>query len=163
MYLAALALAEEAIHLTTPYLVPDARMMDTLTRAAMRGVDVKIILPGHSDSELAFHAGRSNYAALLEAGVKVYERGTEAILHAKTAVVDTIWSTVGTTNMDSWSFLHNDEVNVVILGRDFATKLETVFEADLRESHQIRAEEWKSRPVTDRVKEWMTRLFRRWL
>lgn len=163
MYLAAFNFAEKAIHLTTPYLVPDEQTLKALADAAERGVDVKIILPGHSDSDVVFHAGRSHYAKLLESGVKLYERGTEAILHAKTAVIDRIWSTVGTTNLDFWSFLHNDEVNVVILGHNFATTLETVFEADLRESHPIHLEEWKQRPFTDRVKEWFASLFRRWL
>ncbi len=65
--------------------------------------------------------------------------------------------------MDLWSFLHNDEVNAVILGRDFATKMEVVFEEDLRESNPIRLEEWKKRPFTDRVKEWFTNLFGHWL
>jgi len=163
MYLSAFTYAEHSIHLTTPYVVPDAQMLNALTHAAERGVDVKIILPGHSDSDVVFYAGRSYYTALLDAGVKVYERGTESILHAKTAVIDRIWSTVGTTNMDFWSFLHNDEVNAVILGRDFATKLEAVFQTDLRESTQIRSEEWKTRPFTDRVKEWFANLLGRWL
>jgi cardiolipin synthase len=163
MYLSAFTCAEHSIHLTTPYVVPDAQMLNALTHAAERGVDVKIILPGHSDSDVVFYAGRSYYTALLDAGVKVYERGTESILHAKTAVIDRIWSTVGTTNMDFWSFLHNDEVNAVILGRDFATKLEAVFQADLRESTQIRLAEWKTRPFTDRVKEWFANLLGRWL
>jgi cardiolipin synthase len=163
MYLSAFTYAENSIHLTTPYLLPDAQIMKALADAAARGVEVKIILPGHSDSDVVFYAGRSYYTALLEAGVQVYERGTDAILHAKTAVIDGIWSTVGTTNMDSWSFLHNDEVDTVVLGRGFATKLEAVFEADLRESTQIRLDEWKQRAFTDRVKEWFTNLFGRWL
>jgi len=163
MYLSAFASAENSIHLTTPYLVPDEQMMKALTRAAERGVDVKIILPATNDSNVLFYAGRSYYTALLESGVKVFERGTDSILHAKTAVIDGIWSTVGTTNMDSWSFLHNDEVNAVILGRDFATQMEGVFEADLRESTQIRLDEWKQRPFTDRVKEWLADLFGHWL
>ena len=163
MYLSAFTYAEHSIHLTTSYVVPDAQMLNALTQAAERGVDVQIILPGHSDSAVVFYAGRSHYTALLGAGVKVYERGTEAILHAKTAVIDRIWSTVGTTNLDFWSFLHNDEVNAVILGRGFATKLEAAFQADLRESTQIHSDEWKARPFTDRVKEWFTRLFGRWL
>ncbi|HYA03372.1 MAG TPA: phospholipase D-like domain-containing protein [Syntrophobacteria bacterium] len=119
MYVSAFTYAENIIHLTTPYLVPDEQMMKALTHAAERGVDVKIILPANNDSNLVFYAGRSHYTALLESGVKLYERGTESILHAKTAVIDSLWSTVGTTNMDPWSFLHNDEVNVVILGHDF--------------------------------------------
>jgi len=163
MYLSAFTYAEHAIHLTTPYIVPDAQMLNALTHAAERGVDVKIILPGHSDSDVVFYAGRSYYTALLDAGVKVYERGTESILHAKTAVIDRIWSTVGTTNLDFWSLLHNDEVNAVILGREFATKLDAMFEADLRESHQIRLEEWRKRPFVDRVKEWFASLLGRWL
>lgn len=163
MYLAAFNFAEKAIHLTTPYLVPDDQALKALANAAERGVDVKIILPGRSDSDVVFHAGRAHYTTLLESGVKLYERGTEAILHAKTAVIDRVWSTVGTTNLDFWSFLHNDEINVVILGRSFATKVETVFEADLRESHQIRLEEWRQRPLTDRMKEWFASLFGRWL
>jgi cardiolipin synthase len=163
MYVSAFTCAEHTIHLTTPYLVPDAQMTKALTHATERGVDVKIILPATNDSNLVFFAGRSYYTELLEAGVKLYERRTDSILHAKTAVIDSIWSTVGTTNMDSWSFLHNDEVNAVILGRDFATKMEVVFEADLRESNQIRLEEWKKRPFTERVKEWFTDLFGRWL
>ncbi len=163
MYVSAFTYAENIIHLTTPYLVPDEQMMKALTHAAERGVDVKIILPGTNDSSLVFYAGRAYYTELLESGVKLYERRTDSILHAKTAVIDSIWSTVGTTNMDLWSFLHNDEVNAVILGRDFATKMEVVFEEDLRVSNQIRLEEWKTRPFTDRVKEWFTNLFGHWL
>ena len=163
MYLAAFSFAEKAIHLTTPYLVPDGQTLKALADAAERGVDVKIILPGRSDSDVVFHAGRAHYTTLLESGVTLYERGTESIMHAKTAVIDGFWSTVGTTNLDFWSFLHNDEINVVILGCDFATRVEAMFEADLRESHQIRLEEWKHRPFADRVKEWFARLFARWL
>jgi len=163
MYLSAFTYAENVIHLTTPYFVPDAQMMQALTDAAERGVDVKMILPGSNDSNLVFHAGRSYYAALLESGVKVYERGTEAILHAKTAVIDGLWSTVGTTNMDSWSLLHNDEVDAVIVGRDFAAKMEAMFEEDLAASKQIHLAEWNTRPSTDRVKEWFTSVFGRWL
>jgi cardiolipin synthase len=163
MYVSAFTYAETFIHLTTPYFVPDEQMMEALTHAAERGVDVKIILPGASDSALLFYAGRSYYTHLLESGVKLYERRTDSMLHAKTAVIDSIWSTVGSTNMDLLSFLNNDEVNAVILSRDFATKMEVMFEEDLRESNQIRLEEWKRRPFTDRVKEWFINLFGHWL
>jgi cardiolipin synthase A/B len=163
MYLSAFTYAEHSIHLTTSYVVPDAQMLSALTHAAERGVDVKIILPGHSDSDVVFYAGRWHYTALLDAGVKLYERGTGSILHAKTAVIDRIWSTVGSTNLDYWSLLHNDELNAVILGRDFATQMEGVFEADLRESTPIRVDEWEQRPFRDRVKEWFTSLLGRWL
>jgi cardiolipin synthase len=163
MYVAAFAYAENLIHLTTPYFVPDEQMIKALTNAAERGVDVKIIVPGASDSALAYYAGRSYYTHLLESGVKLYERRPDSMLHAKTAVIDSIWSTVGSTNMDLMSFLNNDEVNAVILSRDFATKMEVMFEEDLRESNQIHLEEWKKRPYTDRVKEWFINLFGHWL
>ena len=85
------------------------------------------------------------------------------MVHAKTAVIDNIWSTVGSTNMDLTSFLHNDEVNAIILGRDFATEMEVLFEEDLRQSQEILLEEWKKRPLWDRFKEWFIKLFGRWL
>ncbi len=163
MYLSAFTYAEDFIHLTTPYFVPDEQVVKALTHAAERGVDVKIILPGASDSALAYYAGRSYYTHLLESGAKLYERRTDSMLHAKTAVIDSIWSTVGSTNMDLMSFLNNDEVNAVILSRDFATKMEVMFQEDLRQSNQIHLEEWKKRPYTDRVKEWFIHLFGHWL
>ena len=163
MYVSAFTYAEKFIHLTTPYFVPDEQMIKALTQAAERGVDVKVILPGASDSVLIFYAGRSYYTQLLKSGGKLYERRTDSMLHAKTAVIDSIWSTVGSTNMDLLSFLNNDEVNAVILSRDFATKMEVMFEEDLRESTQIHLEEWKKRPFTDRVKEWFINLFGHWL
>ena len=85
------------------------------------------------------------------------------MLHAKTAVIDSIWSTVGSTNMDLLSLLYNYEANAVILSRDFATKMEVMFDEDLRESNQIHLEEWKIRPFSDRVKEWFINLFGHWL
>jgi cardiolipin synthase len=94
--------------------------------------------------------------------VKLYEH-RDAMLHAKTAVIDGVWSTVGSTNMDLWSFLRNDEVNAIILGRDFATEMEAMFEKDIEKSNQILLEQWKKRPFKDRMKEWLTRLLQYWL
>ena len=85
------------------------------------------------------------------------------MLHAKTAVIDGIWSTVGSTNMDLWSFLRNDEVNAVILSQDFANKIETMFQKDIENSHQINRREWKKRPLGGRMKEWFSRLMAHWL
>jgi cardiolipin synthase len=85
------------------------------------------------------------------------------MLHAKTAVIDGVWSTVGSTNMDLWSFLRNDEVNAVILGRDFAAEMEAMFEKDIEESHQIHLGQWKKRAFSERAKEWSARLLQYWL
>jgi cardiolipin synthase len=162
MYVSAFAYAENSIHLTTAYFAPDNQALDALIRAAERGVDVRIVLPGASDSVLLYYAGRSYYTRLLESGVKLYER-RNSMIHAKTAVIDNIWSTVGSTNMDLTSFLHNDEVNAIILSRDFAAEMESLFEEDLRQSNRILLEEWKKRPLWDRFKEWFIKLFGHWL
>lgn len=162
MYLAAITFAAKTIHLTSPYFVPDKQMLNALIGAAARGVDVKIILPSQSDSEMTLFAGRSHYSSLLKAGVQLYEL-RDAILHAKTAVIDGVWSSVGSTNMDLWSFLRNDEVNAVILGRDFAAQMEAMFVRDLERSDRIDLESWKRRPFHERMREWISRLFGYWL
>lgn len=162
MYVSAVTFAENSVHLTNSYFIPDRQLIKALSDAAGRGVDVKIVLPSVSDSPLAFYAGRYYYSDLLKSGVKLYER-RNAILHAKTAVIDGVWSTVGSTNMDFWSFLNNDEVNAIILSRQFAVEMERMFGRDLEESVQIRSEEWKKRPLFPRIREWFAHLFARWL
>jgi cardiolipin synthase len=85
------------------------------------------------------------------------------MLHAKTAAIDTVWSTVGSTNMDLWSFARDDEVNAVILGQDFAEAMEAMFAADLKASDEVRREEWGKRSLGNRVKEMLARLLSYWL
>ena len=161
-YVSAITFASESIHLTNPYFVPDRQTLQALIDAAKRGVDVKIILPARSDSKLTYYAGRSHYSLLLQSGVKLYER-RDTILHAKTAVIDGVWSSVGSTNIDRWSFLRNDEVNAVILGKDFAVQLEALFQADLDSSNAIDLHEWKRRSLAERLKETLSRSLGYWL
>jgi cardiolipin synthase len=162
VYVAAITFAEHSIHLTNAYFIPDDQILKAFTDAARRGVDVKIILPGTTDSSLALYAARYNYSELLESGVKIYER-RNALLHAKTAVIDGVWSTVGSTNMDYWSLLNDDEVNAVVLSREFAAEMEKTFAKDLVESHQIKWEEWEERPLFSKMREWFAHLFVHWL
>jgi len=162
MYMSAITHAENSIYLTTPYFVPDDQMLKALTEATARGVDVKILLPGFSDSALVFHAGRHYYARLLKAGVQIFER-RGGMLHAKTAVIDDVWSTIGSNNLDTQSFLTNDEANAVILGRDFADSMQAMFARDLAESDRITLEEWGKRSFDNRLKEWSARLLKHWL
>ncbi|HEY3275219.1 MAG TPA: phospholipase D-like domain-containing protein [Syntrophorhabdaceae bacterium] len=162
MYVAAITFAENSLHMTNAYFVPDHQTAEALADAAKRGVEVKIILAGTTDSSLAQYAGESYYYDLLKSGVKLYKR-RNALLHAKTLVIDGIWSTVGSTNMDFWSFSTNDEVNAVILSREFAGEMEKMFVQDLAESDQIRLEEWKERPFFLKIREWFSRLFVRLL
>jgi len=162
VYVSTISFAEHSIHMTNSYFIPDDQIVKALTEAAGRGVDVKIILPGVTDSKLALHAQRYYYSGLLKSGVKIYEHST-SLLHAKTAVIDKVWSTVGSTNMDYLSLLNNDEVNAVILSKEFAAEMEKMFARDLANSRQIQWEEWKERPWLPRVREWFVNLFSRWL
>jgi len=162
LYVSAITFSENSLHLTNAYFVPDEETVNALIDAAGRGVDVKIVLPGTTDSSLTMDAGRYYYSELLKSGVKLYER-RDVLLHAKTAVIDNVWSTVGSTNMDFWSFSTNDEVNAVILNKEFAAEMEKMFAGDLAESDEIRLEAWENRPVLNRFKEWFAHQFQRWL
>ena len=160
--LSAIGSAETSVYLTNAYFAPDEKFMKALGDAVTRGVVVKIILPGKTDSGLIFHAGRSFYNDLLKSGVEIYER-SDALLHAKTALIDGVWSTVGSTNLDWRSFLHNDEVNAVVLGTAFGAQMNTMFEKDLAASQRITLESWRDRPITLRVKEQAARIWVYWL
>ena len=124
---------------------------------ARAGVDVRLILPGQSDSPAAFHAGRSHYEELLEGGVKIYERRGSP-LHAKAAVVDGVWSCIGSSNLDWRSALDNDEVNAVVIGREFAGRMEAAYTRDIAASDAITLESWRRHPLRSRFKEWAARL-----
>ncbi|MGZ5215381.1 MAG: phospholipase D-like domain-containing protein [Caldimonas sp.] len=154
--------ADTEILLTNAYFVPDPQLMAALLRAVARGADVKMIVPSVTDSSLVFHAGRSHYDVLLAGGVKLYER-KQALLHAKTALIDGVWATVGSTNLDWRSFLHNQELTAVILGADFGSKMREAFERDMAESNEITLEAWRRRPLNTRAKEWFGRLWEYWL
>lgn len=160
--ISAIGNAEQRIALTNAYFVPDPQLLQSLIDAVGRGVEVTLILPSHSDSEIVFHAGRSHYADLLKAGVRIYEL-QGPLLHSKTALIDGVWSCVGSTNLDWRSFLDNDEVNAVILGRDFAGQMQAMFDKDLAASQAITLEAWKRRSLMLRLKEWGSRLWQRLL
>ena len=160
--LSAIALAEKSVHITVAYFVPDPQTMKALKDAAARGVDVTLVLPSYTDFWAVFHAGRSHYVELLDAGVKIYER-QEALLHAKTIVIDSVWSTVGSSNLDWRSFLHNAELNAVILGWDFGKQMEAMFERDLRGSVRVERDTWERRGIDVRMKEWAARFWEYWL
>lgn len=160
--LSAINHAERNINITNAYFVPDPQFRQALAGAARRGVDVQIVLPGKSDSWAVFHAGRSHYEELLDAGVKLYER-SDTIVHAKTASIDGVWSTVGSTNLDWRSFLHNDELNAIILGADFAHQMDAMFVRDRDASQAVDSAAWKRRSPLLRVQEWLARLFEYWL
>lgn len=157
-YVLAMQEAKISIHITNAYFVPDVQLIEALTDAAKRGVDVKLIFPSMSDTNLVMYASRSFYAPLLEGGVRIFELKA-SVLHAKTAVIDSYWSTVGSTNLDMRSFLHNREVNLIAIDQDFGKVMEDAFNEDLRNSDEVTAEAWRRRPITDHLREWWARRF----
>lgn len=160
--LSAIGNAEKSIHITNAYFVPDPQLLAALEAAAQRGVDVRLILPSETDFWLVYHAGRGHYERLLRNGVKLYER-RGVILHSKTALIDGVWATVGSTNLDWRSFLHNHELNAVVLGAEFGKQLQTMFDLDLAASSAITLEEWERRTVDLRLKELFARIWEYWL
>lgn len=161
-YVLAMQQAKISIHITNSYFVPDKQLIDALTDAAKRGVDVKLIFPAVSDASLVMHAGRSFYTELLASGVRIFELQA-SVLHAKTAVIDGYWSTVGSTNLDMRSFLHNSEVNLIALDQEFGSVMESAFTEDLKNSIEVTPEKWAERPMSDQLREWFARRFGYWL
>lgn len=160
--LSAINSAETHVFLTNAYFVPDPQLLAALKGAVQRGVDVRLLLPDKTDSKLVYYTSRSYYDELLSAGVKIHER-QDALLHAKTALIDGVWSTIGSTNLDWRSFISNQEINAVILGQEFGAQMQTMFEKDLESSKQITLEAWRNRSIGSRIKERAARLWARWL
>lgn len=160
--LSAVESAQTSVHLTNAYFAPDPQLLAVLEAAARRGVEVTLILPSQTDSWLVFHAGRAYYDRLLQAGVTIFER-RGAILHSKTALIDGVWATVGSTNLDWRSFLHNHELNAVVLGLEFGSQLQAMFSADLALSTPITLAQWRRRPLDERLKELFARAWEYWL
>ena len=160
--LSAINSAESQVFLTNAYFVPDPQLLAALKEAVSRGADVRLLLPETTDSNLVFYASHSYYDELLSAHVKIYER-QGAMLHAKTALIDGVWSTIGSTNLDWRSFTNNQEINAVMLGQDFGAQMQALFESDLTLSKQITLEEWRKRSIGARIKEQSARLWARFL
>jgi cardiolipin synthase len=154
--------ASRRIWITQSYFGPDPDFLRTMREAAARGVDVRIIVTGVSDAPLLLNVSRSCYEDLLKAGVRIYE-SPAVMLHAKTAVIDGVWSTVGSSNLDYRSFIHNYEVNAAIVGRDFGAEMERLFRDDMAHSREITPEQWERRSLLERIKEALSSVFQYWL
>jgi cardiolipin synthase len=156
--LSAIRNAEKTISITTAYFVPTGEEVRDLKAAARRGVDVRLMLPGKSDSAMALAVGRSDYGGLLKAGVKIFEL-QDGMLHSKSIVIDGVWSAIGSSNFDHRSILFNDEVDAIVLGRDTARQLEAVFEkiAD-KLAKPVSLADWEDRPLTEKIREFYSSL-----
>ena len=150
--------AESSIWITGAYFVPTHQEKEGLMAAAHRGVDVRLLLPAHSDSGPALAVQHSHYEELLRAGVKIYERD-DGILHSKTMVIDRVWSIVGSSNFDHRSVLFNDELDAVVLGKETGERLADDFIADLQHAAQIDADQWARRSALEHLRENFWRLW----
>jgi cardiolipin synthase len=144
--------AERNIYITDAYFAPDSQMLEALEGAARRGVDVRLLLPGKTDQPLIGPAARSHFSELLNAGVKIY-LWQGKMLHAKTATIDGVWSTVGSSNLDWWSIARNDEINTVVLSVGFGQQMKDMFTSDLGDAREINSERWQRRSVLKRFEE----------
>lgn len=161
LLITAIDASQRSVFLTMGYFAPGADMLDALCDAARRGVNVQLLLPARSDFAPVLHAGRSHYSQLLDAGVRVHEL-QDAVLHAKTAVIDGVVSTVGSSNMDWRSFAGNSELNAVVFGEDFGDAMQQMFRQDLRDAQPILAATWHQRSLLQRLRETLARWFEAW-
>ena len=160
MYLLSITSAEKSILLSNAYFVPDDLSIETLVAASKRGVKIEIIVPGTKiDTEITRKASRSRWGKLLEAGIAIHEF-QPTMYHCKAMIVDSLWVSVGSTNFDSRSFRLNDEANLNIYNAEFAKRQTEIFEADKARSRRVTYEEWKRRPLHEKILEHTAGLFR---
>lgn len=155
--LRAVEASRESVRLTMAYFAPGQDMIDVLSAAARRGVKVELVLPGQSDVKLVLHAARSYYGQLLDAGVRIHEM-QHAVMHAKTAVIDGVFSTVGSSNLDWRSIVGNHEIDVIVLGDDFGQAMQALFAQDVAASRPVEAAQWRDRGLRQRFMEGIGRL-----
>lgn len=161
-YLRAIVQARERIDITNSYFVPDLGMLRALRKAARRGRQVRILTAGVSDVPVAKCASEAIYAKLLRAGARIFEY-QPTILHAKSAVIDGRWFTVGTANIDHLSFFHNLEINLFGVDSVSAEVLSQRFDRDLAESREILLDTWRQRPRWKKLREKFCYAFRTWM
>jgi cardiolipin synthase len=154
--------ARRRVWIASSYFLPDRSVVRALVRAARRGVDVRIIVPGVSDVEIVRLASRAMWGRLMRAGVRLYEWHLST-LHSKTAVIDSRWSTVGTFNLDYRSLFMNWEVNVAVLDRGFAGAVEASFRRDVELANEVDYDDFHFRPLGERIIERIGYWLRRFL
>jgi cardiolipin synthase len=154
--------AKKYIYITTPYFVPTRRLARALRRAALHGIDVRVILPEKSDYYTVDLGARSYFNMFLESGARIFlYRGN--MIHSKTVVIDGEWATVGTMNLDRISMLYNFEANIVTTDTEFANELKSHFMDDLNESKGVLLNEWRDRFFIEKIPEILIRLVRKFL
>ncbi len=152
-YLHAIRKAKESVWIANPYFIPDGNVRRALTRAARRGVDVRVLVPRKSDNALTDAASRGLFGRLLRRGVRIYA-SDGPMLHAKTIVVDGAWGAVGSYNLDNRSLRYNMDVAAAVLDEPYAAGMRQSFERNLGSARAISFDEWARRSRLERVAEW---------
>jgi cardiolipin synthase A/B len=154
--------AMHRVWLSSGYFVPPHEEREDLDRTARDGVDLRIVVPRHTDVPATLYAARAAYGDLLESGARIYEVHN-AILHSKLATVDGVWSTVGSSNLDRRSVLFNNEVDAIILGHATSAQLEAILRQDMAMAHEITLAKWRDRSLGERLDELKARLWQYWM
>jgi len=153
MFVVSIVSAKKSIYISTAYFVPDRDTIRAMEGAVRRGVDVRVIVPGeYTDVPIVRHAGRLIYGQLLKRGIRIFEY-QPTMMHAKTMVVDGLWTAIGSSNFDDRSFRLNDEVSVNIYDAGLSAQMEQMFFADLARSEEVSPGRWLHRSRLDRLKE----------
>ncbi len=151
----AFAAAEQRIWITNAYCAPSDDQVDLLVKAVQRHVDVRLIVPGkHNDQPLTKSAGRAAYGRMLEGGVRIFEY-QPTMIHTKAMVIDGLFSLVGSSNLDPRSSEINEELDLAIYDREFARKMEAMFESDLAHSTEYTLQQFRNRSLWERTTEWL--------
>jgi cardiolipin synthase len=151
-YLRAIRRAKESVRITNAYFVPVQKVQRALRAARRRGVRVQLLLAGRTDVRAAQYAARALYASLMKQDIEIFE-WDERVLHAKTAVIDGCWCSVGSYNLNRRSLLHDLEANVACLDPELGARLDAQFDADLQRSRRVDPERWHRRPPLDKLLE----------
>ena len=153
--------ARKTLYISNSYFVPGETFVRLLLAAAHRGVDVRILtVSDKTDVKTTWYAGRTYYEKLLEGGVKIYEY-LPSMIHAKSMVVDGMWSDVGSMNFDNRSLSFNDESLLVALDRKVGAQMDSIFMDDIKFSKEIKPEEFRKRPLSGKILEWGAQKLRR--
>jgi cardiolipin synthase len=153
--------ARRSLYISNSYFVPGENFLQLLLAAAKRGVDVRVLtVSGKTDVKTTWYAGRTYYEKLLEGGVKIYEY-QPTMMHAKSMVVDGMWSDVGSMNFDNRSLSFNDESLLVALDRRVGAQMDSIFMDDIKSSKEIKLQEFRKRPLSEKILEWGAQKLRR--
>jgi cardiolipin synthase A/B len=153
--------ARKTLYISNSYFVPGENFMQLLLAAAKRGVDVRVLtVSNKTDVKTTWYAGRTYYEKLLEGGVKIYEY-EPTMMHAKTMVVDGMWSYIGSMNFDNRSLSFNNESTLVALDRHLGVQMDSIFTNDIKSSKEIKLDEFRKRALSGRILEWGAQKLRR--